>query len=459
MKSKIAGLILFMVLAGWLGGASAGELVIPKSGAIQGRYIVVLDSRFLPEPAGAENAKALEERAGEASRLARVVSARHRVPAKEVWGPLGMFLVETTERAARRLANDPRVARVEQDARMELSAVPNCFTGSSFPLANSYNPVSPQTISCWDPQLNCTDNWGLDRIDQRTGSQSAHTLDGKFYFGATGLGVHIYIVDTGLVTHTEFANSSGGSRIGAGTNVSSDRPAWDYYDGSGHGTLVASVAAGRRFGVAKAATIHPVRISPDSGASSVALACSGLNWVILNLQRPAVVNLSYNFRKFGQDTTALDQAVDRLITGYGVPLVNSAGNWNQDANGFSPTGLTQVTVAAGMDWVNNQRWGADPVSGCHTNGCGSNWGTTVDLYAPAADILGAVASVEANLACEGTGTSFAAPLVTGVVAQYLQGNPTASPATIESVLTSQATAGVIQGNLQFSPNLLLFTNF
>jgi subtilisin family serine protease len=83
----------------------------------------------------------------------------------------------------------------------------------------------------------------------------------------------------------------------------------------------------------------------------------------------------------------------------------------------------------------------------------------VDLYAPATDILGAVGSVEANLACEGTGTSFAAPLVTGVVAQYLQGNPTASPATIESVLTSQATSGVIQGNLQFSPNLLLFTNF
>src|SRR6185436_18739453 len=102
--------------------------------------------------------------------------------------------------------NLPGVLFVEEDTPAQPSALPNCFSPTSFPQANSYDPVSPQSIQCWDPQLSCSDSWALDRIDQRSGNQASHTLDSKFFFGSSGQNVHLYIVDTGIVaTHSEFA--------------------------------------------------------------------------------------------------------------------------------------------------------------------------------------------------------------------------------------------------------------
>ncbi|HZF07254.1 MAG TPA: S8 family serine peptidase [Thermoanaerobaculia bacterium] len=385
-----------------------------------------------------------------------------------------MFIVDATRSEAERLAGLPGVAHVQEDTAGEPSALPSCFSPTSFPQANSYDPISPQSIQCWDPQLNCTDSWALDRIDQRTGSEAAHSLDSKFYFGALGSGVHIYLLDTGIVpTHSEFAGAGGvGTRIGNGVNfavpgqchptaspqVCGDRQSWDTYDGNGHGTLVASVAAGRRFGVAKSATLHPVRIGIDRGPSWTSWAALGFDWVAANAVRPAVVNLSYNFPRVYGDTGGLDAAVSRLINNYGIPVVNSAGNNNQQTSSFSPTVLPEVIVAAGLDW-NNYPYGAGAPLSCNTNGCGTNWGPEVDLFAPAVDILGAMADSTHSWACIGTGTSFAAPLVTGVVAQYLQGNPTASPALIQTVLIERATTQQVLGDLRGSPNRLLYTNF
>jgi subtilisin family serine protease len=91
--------------------------------------------------------------------------------------------------------------------------------------------------------------------------------------------------------------------------------------------------------------------------------------------------------------------------------------------------------------------------------CSSNGGPEIDLFAPAVDVLGAMAGSGQSYACIGTGTSFAAPLVTGVVAQYLEGNPTASPSSIQTVLIERATTQAVQSDLRGSPNRLLFTNF
>lgn len=171
------------------------------------------------------------------------------------------------------------------------------------------------------------------------------------------------------------------------------------------------------------------------------------------------MSFNYNRAPGYENTTALDSAVHQMVATYAIPVVNSAGNWNQDANSFSPTDLPEVIVAAGLDWFSNQHWGADPTVGCHTNGCGSNWGSAVDLYAPATDVLAALASGERNLACDLTGTSMAAPHVSGVVAQYLQTHPTATPAQIESAIIANATTGAVTGNLGGSPNRMLYTNY
>ncbi|HSG40880.1 MAG TPA: S8 family peptidase [Thermoanaerobaculia bacterium] len=436
--------------------ANGGQFLKAQERGIPDRYLVVLD----PSAVGLKDGYSAASTAA-TERLADAINLRFGADVVEVYGQVAQFLIEVPERIAMRVAQDPRVLLVEQDAEVQISAIPNCYgSASNFPKANSYDPVSPQAIQCWDPQLSCADNWGLDRIGQRTGSQNTHTLDAKYSFSANGQGTHIYILDSGIVgSHTEFALPFGGTRIGNGTSVTPGEPSWDTYDYLGHGTHVASIAAGRRFGVAKAATLHPVKFSDRYGNGTISAIVNGIDWIVANVQRPAVVNMSFNAYKRYNDTTALDTAVDRLIRVHSVPVVNSAGNWNVSAAHFSPTAVPQVIVAAGLDWFYNQRWGADPISGCHDNGCGSNWGSSVDLYAPATDVLAALGSSENNLACTLTGTSMAAAHVSGVVAQYLQTHPNATPLDVENILISKATTGVIQGNLGGSPNRLLFTDF
>jgi len=434
-------------------------------------FIVVLDGRAV----GLTREGTVDRRRTVAltNRRVRDLAAESGIHPRAILGHLGMFVVDTTRGQAEKLASLSGVALVEEDTLAVPSALPSCFSPTTFPQANSYDPVSPQSLQCWDPQLSCSDSWALDRIDQRSGNQASHTLDSKFYFGARGNGVHIYLLDTGLVpTHSEFGRAGGGTRVGNGINFAingqcppnqltsscGDRPSWDTYDGSGHGTLVASVAAGLRFGVAKSAIVHPVRTANDLSRTWSSWVIFGLDWVAANASRPAVVNLSTNFRKANGDTSGVDLAVARLIANYGIPVVNSAGNWNREASEFSPTSLPEVIVVAGTEW-SNFRYGSGAPASCNTDFCGSNWGSLIDLFAPAVDILGAMASSGQSYACIGTGTSFAAPLATGAVAQYLENHPTATPALIQTVLIERATTNAVQGDLRGSPNRLLFTDF
>ncbi|HVL39500.1 MAG TPA: S8 family serine peptidase, partial [Fimbriimonadaceae bacterium] len=82
----------------------------------------------------------------------------------------------------------------------------------------------------------------------------------------------------------------------------------------------------------------------------------------------------------------------------------------------------------------------------------SNHGTCVDWYAPGAAITSAVMTSDTST---GTwnGTSMAAPHSAGVVAQYLQGNPTASPAAVDKALKSIATQKKIKEGSRLKPLL------
>lgn len=76
----------------------------------------------------------------------------------------------------------------------------------------------------------------LDRIDQ-----ASLPLDGKYEPQFTGKGVHIYILDTGVLSsHVEFTD-----RIATGVNcVSGSCSTGNSADGNGHGTHCAGIAAG-----------------------------------------------------------------------------------------------------------------------------------------------------------------------------------------------------------------------
>lgn len=457
-KISVPGLVL-LALFGLATSSAGGEFAKRPSGGVPNHYIVVLDDAAPEVKLDLGDDPEGKARAFEA--VAADLRRNHSLRRSSLLNRLGILMIEADERAARGLAKDPRVLLVEEDVVGEISVFQQCYGQASHlhPLASSYFATSPQWINCWDPQISCSDNWGLDRIDQRNGDVWAHTTDFSYSFSATGSGVHIYLADTGIAwNHEEFLASGGGNRIGNGTSFVPTE--LDTYDSIGHGTHVAGIAGGRRFGVAKQATLHPVRVCDRNGSCNQSWVMSGLDWIAANAQRPAIVNMSFNLPRWREDTSALELAASRFIAWYGIAIVNSAGNWNQDASNFAPTNVPEVIVAAGIDWVRNERYGSDYLTGCKDkNGCGSNYGPSVDLFAPASDVRSA--SLDPQRACRLTGTSMAAPHVTGVAALYLQTHPNATPADIQAALIANATVGVIPiGNIgPGTPNRLLFTNY
>ena len=344
------------------------------------------------------------------------------------------------------------------------------------------------------------DNWGLDRIDQKSG-----TLDQRFHYLETagGAGVDIYVVDTGIrLTHTEFTG-----RVGSGYFVPSvtDPETNEVYtltspaDDCGHGTHVAGITAGSRYGVAKRATVIPVKIFPGGSnyvcnrGTSVTAFTQGIDWIIANrsLTRPAVANLSLGLASESSTLNTAMQNLSRVM-----PVVVAAGN---DGDLTSTDGY----VSAGTDSTSRTRKSpactADKlgVSGiltvAATGGLSgpdetptfdgidrearySNHGPCVDIFAPGTDIKSAWpvdATVDQrnpdaflnNYSDAGTfrrsGTSMAAPFVTGAAAILLQQFPTETPGGLTARILANATRDAVTlvsrvGGVTASPNLLLY---
>lgn len=269
--------------------------------------------------------------------------------------------------------------------------------------------------------------WGLDRIDQRT-----QAGDDQYSWDFDGAGVNLYVVDTGIrLDHEEFTG-----RIAAGADLADGDD--DPSDCAGHGTHVSSAAAGTTWGVAKAATIHPVRVFRCVGSTPTSVVIAGLEWIGENHVLPAVVNMS-----LGREGSATTESAVSALTDMGITVVAAAGNGASDACREAPASEgSAITVGATTE--------DDTLAGF------SNWGQCVDLLAPGDRIRGAgIASPTASRSLNGT--SMAAPYVAGAAALVLSQHPDASPAQVMDLLVEASTQNAVSGLDSGTPNRLLHT--
>ncbi len=327
------------------------------------------------------------------------------------------------------------------------------------------------------PDVESTLLWHLDRVDQVDGE-----LDGWYDRRSSGTGSVVYVMDTGIMAgHSEFA-TTGGTRVIAGfdatpgveighsrceSNDKSVAPCFDSYEelaAASHGTSVASIAAGRNIGVAPGAMVVSIRVMNERGLATTRTYLDGLDAIVRHAHAPnapafrtAIVNISgWVLERLSSASSSDTRPVVAYATVEKKMRDMIAG---VDANGRpDPKGRRFLFVVA-----------ANNVDG----GCGSSgvidrfpallgrnlegmitvggmtrqntaWSGTcrggVEVLAPAQGIFSA--SITAPDHYRGlrpyqrNGTSFAAPIISGIAARLLSDRPDLTPQQLEAWITS-----------------------
>ncbi|KAG8829857.1 subtilisin-like serine protease [Serendipita sp. 399] len=290
-------------------------------------------------------------------------SVSHRYNTDEIKGLSGTFNSSQIEQ----LQDAPFVETIERDA-----------VGSADALVTQFDAP-----------------WGLQRVSQiegLPGGSNDQALNYQYrYDDSAGNGVDIYIIDSGInIGHTDF-----GGRARWGKTFGGYTPD---EDGLGHGTHVAGIAGGNRFGVAKRANLIAVRVLGPDGNGLTSNCISAIQWVMgeaASSGRPSVINLSVRYPP--------SAALDAMVT--------------------SSPARVPVATTVGATTIGDQMASY------------SNFGPLVDILAPGTSITSAWIGSNTATSVQ-TGTSMATPHVAGVTAYLISRYGNRSPADLLGFLQS-----------------------
>lgn len=293
--------------------------------------------------------------------------------------------------------------------------------------------------------------WHLDRADSVSGA-----LDGRTFFPATGRGVVVYIVDTGIRReHVEFQRPTGSTVIGGAnlggfpTGGCTDPLFTPCSAFTSHGSSVASVAGGKTIGVAPDAYLVAMLSAPGTYDRLFRAIVEHAYQPTTPAFRTAIVNISAANRFEPFQIEQMEREIRLLVSGVDA-------NFNPDPNGkrffFSVIGgngnadprLSQCAedgTVVGYPGVLGPSIDGMVTAGAITRD-NTVWqytcdGPALEVLAPGADIF--LASALANDVYVGStgfpsGTSFAAPYVAGMAARMLERDPNLTPAELEARL-------------------------
>ncbi len=231
-----------------------------------------------------------------------------------------------------------------------------------------------------------------------------------------------------------------------------DNQPWDY---EGHGTMIAGIIAGSWDDKSGMAGVNPfarlmiLKAINNLGHTRASYIAEAIAYAVDNGAR--VINLSLG----GKEVTKVEQAAIDYAYAKGAVMVVAAGNEGVDVSNYGIAGSDKVLTVASTGF-DDQR------------AIFSNWGKKVSVAAPGLDVLSLRARrTDVLLGMEGvkytagaayvgedkryyraSGTSFSAPLVSGLASLMLANDPSLTNRQVMAIIKSTArdvgTPGVDQ---------------
>ena len=277
----------------------------------------------------------------------------------------------------------------------------------------------------------------------------------------------IALVDSGVQQRSDF-----GSRVIASVNLSTIAGNTSLNDDSGHGTFVAGIAAGAAPDLAGAAPTAPlvsIKVMDAQGEANTSDVIAACQWILDHKDQYNIRVANFSMHS-GYGTNSyrdpLDKAVEALWFN-GVTVVAAAGNY-----GTSNTTPSGVLYSPGNDPFVITVGAVDLGGTAHANDDSaapwSAWGYTEDgffkpeISAPGRYIVGPVpagstltqekpGNMVGTDRIQLSGTSFAAPVVSGTVAEILARHPGWTPDQVKGALMK--TARVVRNGNPLSAGL------
>jgi subtilisin family serine protease len=237
---------------------------------------------------------------------------------------------------------------------------------------------------------------------------------------------------------------------------------------------VAGIAAARDgnglgvVGTAPGARLWAVRIFDQSGWGDEATVLCGLDWVTatrvpglapLGSQPIEVANMSIEGTRINVNEECLPGDPDLIHVAIcaamraGITIVAAAGNGATDAGAIAPAGYDQVITVGAITDLDGAGWGeasadcaGEPEDAWASY---SNYGDDIDILAPGSCVESLAPSDTGDVTRRMTGTSMAAPHVSGAVARYLSTHPVSPPMQVRKLVRA---AGRLDWHIRTDPN-------
>ena len=322
-------------------------------------------------------------------------------------------------------ASDPRVDRIIYDAPVQLSDT----------------PFDPGALASLYPQV-------VDAAASWSNRPSP----------LTGNGIGIAVIDSGIAAHPDLAGRVVTSKD-FNPNVN------DASDTYGHGTAVAGIIAGdgtasggAYVGVAPRASLINIRVNDGTGAAPTSAIMNALLWATVNRKtyNIRVINLSLQASvQESYQTSPLDAAVEYAWL-KGILVVVAAGNKGPNSELYAPANDPYVITVGATDDRGTRTIADDTLAAFSSYGVTQDGFSKPDLVAPGRHIVTTLAAGSAfavgypgNLVgsryIQLSGSSMAAPQVSGVAALYLEAHPSIGPSQLKGVLRATANKLALPG--------------